>query len=453
MSEYVDGLLQDIRAKNPHEPEYLQAVAEVMESLELVLDRHPKYREARIIERIVEPERVIMFRVPWVDDAGEVQINRGFRVEMSSAIGPYKGGLRFHPAVYVGKLKFLAFEQVFKNALTTLPMGAGKGGADFDPKGKNDTEVMRFCQSFMTELQRHIGPDTDVPAGDIGVGGREIGYLFGQYKRIRNEYTGVLTGKGLGWGGSLIRPEATGYGAVYFAQEMLEAHDEGLEGRRCVVSGAGNVAQYTVEKLLDLGAIPITLSDTGGFIHDPDGIDREKLAWVMELKNERRGRIREYVEAFPHATFTPIDPHSDHNSLWSVPADGAFPSAIENEINEKDARNLVDNGIRFVSEGANMPTMPDAVQAFYDGGVIYGPGKAANAGGVAVSGLEMSQNSMRVTWDRDVVDDRLRTIMKRIHQQCRDTAEDYGKPNSLFHGANIAGFTRVADAMLAQGVI
>jgi len=453
MSEYVDGLLQDIRAKNPHEPEYLQAVAEVMESLELVLDRHPKYREARIIERIVEPERVIMFRVPWVDDAGEVQINRGFRVEMSSAIGPYKGGLRFHPAVYVGKLKFLAFEQVFKNALTTLPMGAGKGGADFDPKGKNDTEVMRFCQSFMTELQRHIGPDTDVPAGDIGVGGREIGYLFGQYKRIRNEYTGVLTGKGLGWGGSLIRPEATGYGAVYFAQEMLEAHDEGLEGRRCVVSGAGNVAQYTVEKLLDLGAIPITLSDTGGFIHDPDGIDREKLAWVMELKNERRGRIREYVEAFPHATFTPTEPHSDHNSLWSVPADGAFPSAIENEINEKDARNLVDNGIRFVSEGANMPTMPDAVQAFYDGGVIYGPGKAANAGGVAVSGLEMSQNSMRVTWDRDVVDDRLRTIMKRIHQQCRDTAEDYGKPNSLFHGANIAGFTRVADAMLAQGVI
>jgi glutamate dehydrogenase (NADP+) len=453
MSEYVDGLLQDIRAKNPHEPEYLQAVAEVMESLELVLDRHPKYREARIIERIVEPERVIMFRVPWVDAAGEVQINRGFRVEMNSAIGPYKGGLRFHPAVYVGKLKFLAFEQVFKNALTTLPMGAGKGGADFDPKGKSDTEVMRFCQSFMTELQRHIGPDTDVPAGDIGVGGREIGYLFGQYKRIRNEYTGVLTGKGLGWGGSLIRPEATGYGAVYFAQEMLEAHHDGLEGKRCLVSGAGNVAQYTVEKLLDLGAIPITLSDTGGFIHDPDGIDREKLAWVMELKNERRGRIREYVEAYPHATFTPADPHSDHNSLWSVPADGAFPSAIENEINEKDARNLVDNGIRFVSEGANMPTMPDAVQAFYDGGVIYGPGKAANAGGVAVSGLEMSQNSMRVTWDRDVVDDRLRTIMKRIHQQCRDTAEDYGKPNSLFHGANIAGFTRVADAMLAQGVI
>jgi glutamate dehydrogenase (NADP+) len=453
MSEYVDGLLDDIRTKNPHEPEYLQAVAEVMESLELVLDRHPEYRQARIVERIVEPERVIMFRVPWVDDAGEVHVNRGYRVEMNSTLGPYKGGLRFHPAVYLGKLKFLAFEQIFKNALTTLPMGAGKGGADFDPKGKSDTEVMRFCQSFMTELQRHIGPDTDVPAGDIGVGGREIGFLFGQYKRIRNEWTGVLTGKGLGWGGSLIRPEATGYGAVYFAEEMLAARDDSLEGKRCLVSGAGNVAQYTVEKLLDLGGVPITLSDTGGFVYDPDGIDREKLDWVMALKNERRGRIREYAERYPRATFTPVDPKSDHNPLWNVPADGAFPSAIENEINEKDARNLVNNGVRFVSEGANMPTVPDGVQAFYDGGVIYGPGKAANAGGVAVSGLEMSQNSMRVTWDREVVDDRLRTIVKRIHQQCSDTAEEYGKPNSLFHGANIAGFTRVADAMVAQGVI
>jgi glutamate dehydrogenase (NADP+) len=453
MSEYVDGLLNDIRTKNPHEPEFLQAVAEVMESLELVLDRHPEYREAQIVERIVEPERVIMFRVPWVDDAGRVHVNRGFRVEMSSAIGPYKGGLRFHPAVYVGKLKFLAFEQVFKNALTTLPMGAGKGGADFDPKGKSTTEVMRFCQSFMTELQRHIGPDTDVPAGDIGVGGREIGFLFGQYKRIRNEYTGVLTGKGLGWGGSLIRPEATGYGAVYFAEEMLATKDDSLEGKRCLVSGAGNVAQYTVEKLLDLGGVPITLSDSGGFIYDPDGIDREKLAWVMALKNDRRGRIFEYVEAFPKATFTPADPTSDHNALWSVPADGAFPSAIENEINEKDALNLVHGGISFVSEGANMPTVPDGVQAFFDGGVMYGPGKAANAGGVAVSGLEMSQNSMRVTWDREVVDDRLRTIMKRIHEQCRETAEDYGKPGSYFHGANIAGFVRVADAMMAQGVI
>ena len=453
MSEYVDGLLRAVRAKDPHEPEYLQAVEEVMESLELVLDRHPEYRDARIVERIVEPERVIMFRVPWIDDAGEVHVNRGYRVEMNSAIGPYKGGLRFHPKVYLGKLKFLAFEQVFKNALTTLPLGAGKGGADFDPKGKSEIEVMRFCQSFMTELQRHVGPDTDVPAGDIGVGKREIGFLFGQYKRIRNEHTGVLTGKGLGWGGSLIRPEATGYGAVYFAEEMLASHDDGLEGKRCLVSGSGNVAQYTVEKLLDLGGVPITLSDTGGFIHDPDGIDREKLDWVMTLKNERRGRIREYVDAFPHATFTPADPTSDLNPLWNVPADGAFPSAIENEINEKDARNLVNNGVRFVSEGANMPTLPDGVQAFYDGGVIYGPGKAANAGGVAVSGLEMSQNSMRVTWDREVVDERLRTIMKRIHQQCRETAEEYGKPNSLFHGANIAGFTRVADAMLAQGVI
>jgi glutamate dehydrogenase (NADP+) len=453
MSEYVDGLLHDIRTRNPHEPEFLQAVIEVMESVELVLDRHPEYRDARIVERIVEPERVIMFRVPWVDDAGEVHVNRGYRVEMNSAIGPYKGGLRFHPAVYVGKLKFLAFEQIFKNALTTLPMGAGKGGADFDPKGKSETEVMRFCQSFMTELQRHIGPNTDVPAGDVGVGGREIGYLFGQYKRIRNEYTGVLTGKGLGWGGSLIRPEATGYGAVYFADEMLAAQGDGLEGKRCLVSGAGNVAQYTVEKLLDLGGVPITLSDTGGFVLDPDGIDREKLAWVMELKNARRGRISEYVKAFPRATFTPAEPGADHNPLWSVPADGAFPSAIENEINEKDALNLVNNGVRFVSEGANMPTVPDGVQAFYDGGVLYGPGKAANAGGVAVSGLEMSQNSMRVTWDREVVDDRLRTIMKRIHTQCSETAEAYGKPGSLFHGANIAGFTRVADAMLAQGVI
>jgi glutamate dehydrogenase (NADP+) len=453
MSEYVDQLLANVATKNPHEPEFRQAVEEVMESVELVLERHPEYREAKIVERIVEPERVVQFRVPWVDDGGEVHVNRGFRIEMNSALGPYKGGLRFHPAVYIGKLKFLAFEQIFKNALTTLPMGAGKGGADFDPKGKTDTEVMRFCQSFMTELQRHIGPDTDVPAGDVGVGGREIGFLFGQYKRIRNVHAGgVLTGKGVGWGGSLIRPEATGYGAVYFAEEMLATRDESLEGKRCLVSGSGNVAQYTVEKLLDLGATPITLSDTGGFIYDPDGIDREKLAWVMALKNERRGRMSEYVDAFPSATFTAAQA-SDANPLWAVPADCAFPSAIENEVNEKDAVNLANGGVKVVSEGANMPTTPLGVQAFFDMGVMYGPGKAANAGGVAVSGLEMSQNSMRVTWDRDVVDDRLRTIMKRIHQQCRDTAEDYGKPGSYFHGANIAGFTRVADAMLAQGVI
>ncbi|MEA2556980.1 MAG: glutamate dehydrogenase [Actinomycetota bacterium] len=454
MSEYVDQLLTNVALKNPHEPEFRQAVEEVMESVELVLERHPEYRDAKIVERIVEPERVIQFRIPWVDDGGEVHINRGFRVEMNSALGPYKGGLRFHPAVYIGKLKFLAFEQIFKNALTTLPMGAGKGGADFDPKGKTDTEVMRFCQAFMTELQRHIGPDTDVPAGDIGVGGREIGFLFGQYKRIRNVHAGgVLTGKGVGWGGSLIRPEATGYGAVYFAEEMLATRDDSLAGKRCLVSGSGNVAQYTVEKLLDLEAIPITLSDSGGFIYDPDGIDREKLEWAMTLKNERRGRIREYAEAFPHATFTPVEPGEDTNPLWSVPADCAFPSAIENEINEKDAINLAHGGVKVVSEGANMPTVPAGVQAFFDMGVMYGPGKAANSGGVAVSGLEMSQNSMRVTWDREVVDDRLRTLMQRIHQQCRDTAEDYGKPGSYFHGANIAGFTRVADAMLAQGVI
>jgi glutamate dehydrogenase (NADP+) len=453
MSEYVDQLLTNVALKNPHEPEFRQAVEEVMESVELVLERHPEYRDAKVVERIVEPERVIQFRVPWVDDSGEVHVNRGFRVEMNSTLGPYKGGLRFHPAVYIGKLKFLAFEQIFKNALTTLPMGAGKGGADFDPKGKTDTEVMRFCQAFMTELQRHIGPDTDVPAGDIGVGGREIGFLYGQYKRIRNVHAGgVLTGKGVGWGGSLIRPEATGYGAVYFAEEMLATREESLEGKRCLVSGSGNVAQYTVEKLLDLNAIPITLSDTGGFIHDPDGIDREKLAWVMTLKNERRGRMHEYAEAFPRATFTRAEP-GDTNPLWAVPADCAFPSAIENEINEKDAVNLANGGVKVVSEGANMPTTPLGVQVFFDMGVMYGPGKAANAGGVAVSGLEMSQNSMRVTWDRDVVDDRLRTLMKRIHQQCRETAEDYGKPGSYFHGANIAGFTRVADAMLAQGVI
>jgi glutamate dehydrogenase (NADP+) len=394
-----------------------------------------------------------MFRVPWVDDAGEVHVNRGIRVQMNSAIGPYKGGLRFHPAVYLGKLKFLAFEQIFKNALTTLPMGAGKGGADFDPKGKSDTEVMRFCQSFMTELQRHIGPDTDVPAGDVGVGGREIGFLFGQYNRIRNEHAlGVLTGKGLGWGGSLIRPEATGYGAVYFAQEMLGTRDDELAGKSCLVSGSGNVAQYTVEKLLDFGAKAVSLSDSSGFIHDPDGIDREKLAWVMELKNSRRGRIGEYAQKFSTATFTAAG-NGDYNPLWAIPADCAFPSAIENEINEKDAVNLANGGVKVVSEGANMPTVPDGVQAFFDMGVMYGPGKAANAGGVAVSGLEMSQNSMRATWDRDVVDDRLRQIMKKIFQQCSETAEDYGKPGSYFHGANIAGFTRVADAMMAQGVI
>jgi len=423
--------MADVTARNANEPEFLQAV----------------------LERFVEPERVITFRVSWVDDRGLVQVNRGYRVEMSSAIGPYKGGLRFHPTVYLGMLKFLAFEQVFKNALTTLPLGAGKGGADFDPKGKSEQEVMRFCQAFMTGLYRHIGPNTDVPAGDIGVGGREIGYLFGQYKRLTNEFTGAITGKGLDIGGSLIRPEATGYGAVYFAQEMLATRDDSLEGKTCLVSGSGNVAQYTVEKLIHLGAKPVTLSDSGGFVHDPDGIDAEKLAWVMDLKNERRGRIMAYAERFPTAMFTPADPSDDHNALWEVPADCAFPSATQNEINGKDAANLISNGVFLVSEGANMPTEPEGIDQFVTAGVLYGPGKAANAGGVAVSGLEMSQNAMRLSWTREGVDQRLREIMRRIHEQCRDTADEYGEPGNYVHGANIAGFRRVAEAMLAQGVI
>ncbi|MEZ0235568.1 MAG: NADP-specific glutamate dehydrogenase [Actinomycetota bacterium] len=453
MGEYVRRLMADVTARNANEPEFLQAVREAAGSIELCVDRFPVYRDARVLERFVEPERVITFRVSWVDDRGQVQVNRGYRVEMSSAIGPYKGGLRFHPTVYLGMLKFLAFEQVFKNALTTLPLGAGKGGADFDPKGKSEQEVMRFCQAFMTGLHRHIGPNTDVPAGDIGVGGREIGYLFGQYKRITNEFTGAITGKGLETGGSLIRPEATGYGAVYFAQEMLGTRDDSLEGKNCLVSGSGNVAQYTVEKLIHLGARPVTLSDSGGFVHDPDGIDEEKLAWVMDLKNERRGRIMAYAERFPTATFTPADPSDDHNALWEVPADCAFPSATQNEINGKDAANLISNGVFLVSEGANMPTEPEGIDQFVTAGVLYGPGKAANAGGVAVSGLEMSQNAMRLSWTREGVDQRLREIMRRIHEQCRDTADEYGEPGNYVHGANIAGFRRVADAMLAQGVI
>ncbi len=445
--------MADVTAKNPNEPEFLQAVQEVTDSLAPVLERHPKYREGAILERLIEPERVIMFRVPWQDDDGEVHVNRGIRVEMNSAIGPYKGGLRFHPTVYLGMLKFLAFEQIFKNALTTLPIGAGKGGADFDPKGKSDAEVMRFCQSFMTELQRHIGPHTDVPAGDIGVGGREIGYLFGQYKRIRNEFTGSLTGKGLDWGGSLIRPEATGYGAVYFAEQMLHTRGDTLDGKVCLVSGSGNVAQYTVEKLLDFGAKPMTLSDSGGVLYDKDGIDRDKLHWVMDLKNERRGRIMEYADRFPGAQFIPADPRNDHNPLWDIAADCAFPSATQNEINAKDAANLLNNGVGVVSEGANMPTVPEGVEAFVSASILYGPGKAANGGGVAVSGLEMSQNSMRVTWSREEMDQRLYSIVTRIHEQCRDTAEDYGHPGNYVMGANIAGFVKVADAMLSQGLI
>jgi len=453
MSGYIDQLMADVEARNRGEAEFHQAVREVAESVEIALDRHPEYREAKILERIIEPERVVMFRVPWMDDAGGVRINRGFRIEMNSAIGPYKGGLRFHPSVYIGLLKFLAFEQVFKNALTTLPMGGGKGGSDFDPKGKSDAEVMRFCQSFMTELQRHIGQFTDVPAGDIGVGGREIGFLFGQYKRIRNEFTGVLTGKALEWGGSLIRPEATGYGAVYFAQEMLGTRHDSLEGKTALVSGSGNVAQYTIEKLLHLGATPITLSDSGGFVHDPDGIDFEKLHWVMDLKNVRRGRISEYVKEYPRATYQPVDPAADHNPLWAVPAECAFPSATQNEINAKDAANLVNSGVFVVAEGANMPTTPEGVERFLAEEILYGPGKAANAGGVAVSGLEMSQDALHISWPREEVDRRLKDIMKAIHTQCRETAEEYGTPGNYVNGANIAGFLKVARSMLDQGLV
>jgi glutamate dehydrogenase (NADP+) len=425
----------------------------VVESLALVLDRHPEYHHAKILERIVEPERVVMFRVPWQDDQGRVQVDRGFRIEMNSAIGPYKGGLRFHPSVNLGILKFLAFEQVFKNSLTTLPMGGGKGGSDFDPKGKSDNEVMRFCQSFMSELHRHIGPNTDVPAGDIGVGGREIGYLFGQYKRLRNEFTGVLTGKGINWGGSLIRPEATGYGAVYFAAEMLAARGESLKGKTCLVSGSGNVAQYTIEKLLELGATSVTLSDSGGYVYDEAGIDHAKLKFVMELKNVRRGRITEYADKFKGAVYTPTNATLDHNPLWNHKAQCAFPSATQNEINGRDAANLLRNGVYVVAEGANMPTDLDGVAQFVDAKTLYGPGKAANAGGVATSGLEMAQNSMRYTWTREEVDKRLQIIMKSIHEACVETAERFGVPGNYVVGANIAGFLKVADAMLDQGLV
>ncbi|MGA7398639.1 MAG: NADP-specific glutamate dehydrogenase [Candidatus Sulfotelmatobacter sp.] len=451
--DYIDDVMISVKAKNPAEPEFHQAVREVFDSLRLVLAKHPEYQSNRILDRVVEPERVLMFRVPWVDDQGAVQVNRGFRIEMNSAIGPYKGGLRFHPSVNLGILKFLAFEQVFKNSLTTLPMGGGKGGSDFDPKGKSDNEVMRFCQSFMTELQRHIGPDTDVPAGDIGVGGREIGYLFGQYKRLRNEFTGVLTGKGLGWGGSLIRPEATGYGCVYFAEEMLKSRKDKLEGKLCLVSGSGNVCQYTIEKLLDLGAKPLTVSDSNGVIYDPDGIDREKLAYILELKNVKRGRIRDYSDRYKKAIFMPTDVKLEHNPLWNIKADCAFPSATQNEITAKDAANLLKNGIKLVAEGANMPSTLEATKLFLDAKILYGPAKAANAGGVATSGLEMAQNSARLNWTREEVDDRLHKIMISIHRNCYETAEKYGTPGNLVNGANIAGFLKVANAMLDQGLV
>jgi glutamate dehydrogenase (NADP+) len=448
----VKTILSDLETRNAGEPEFLQAVREVLTSLEPVVERYPKYQEMKVLERMVEPERVIMFRVSWVDDNGEIQVNRGYRVQMNSAIGPYKGGLRFHPSVYLGLLKFLAFEQVLKNSLTTLPMGGAKGGSDFDPKGRSDGEVRRFCQAFMTELYRHIGQFTDVPAGDIGVGGREIGFMFGQYKRISNQFTGVLTGKGLNWGGSEIRPEATGYGAVYFAEEMLTSRGDNLSGKRCLVSGSGNVAQYTVEKLIGLGAKPVTLSDSGGFVYDPDGIDAEKLAWAMDLKNVRRGRISEYAEKYPKATFTAAT-HVDANPLWAVPADCAFPSATQNEINGKDAANLVGSGVIAVTEGANMPTTPDGVALFRAAGLLYGPGKAANAGGVTVSGLEMSQDSLHLQWTREQVDEQLRSIMKAIHGHARRAAEKYGDADDYVTGANIAGFVKVADAMLDEAVV
>jgi glutamate dehydrogenase (NADP+) len=453
MESYVQNLMAEVKAKNPNEPEFHQAVQEVVESVTLVLDREPRYRKGKILERMIEPERVIMFRVPWQDDKGEIHVNRGFRVQMNSAIGPYKGGLRFHSTVNLGILKFLAFEQVFKNALPTLPMGGGKGGSDFDPHGKTDAEVTRFCQAFMCELWRHIGPDTDVPAGDIGVGAREIGFLFGMYKKLRNEFTGVMTGKGLTWGGSVIRPEATGYGAVYFAEEMLKTRKEDLKGKTALVSGSGNVAQYTVEKLITLGAKPVTLSDSTGYIFDEEGINRDKLAFVMDLKNNRRGRISEYAEKFKGAVFSKIDPKADHNPLWAHKAECAFPSATQNEINGKDAANLLRNGCYVVSEGANMPSTIEAVNQFLDAKILFGPGKAANAGGVATSGLEMAQNSMRIRWTREEVDARLFNIMKKIHEVCARTAEKYGTPGNYVNGANIAGFVKVADAMLDQGLV
>ncbi|MDA8139395.1 MAG: NADP-specific glutamate dehydrogenase [Desulfobacteraceae bacterium] len=449
----MQEIMEKIKAKDPGEKEFHQAVGEVVTTVKPVLDAHPEYRFQKVLERLVEPERVIIFRVPWMDDRGEPQVNRGFRIEMNSAIGPYKGGLRFHPSVNLSILKFLAFEQVFKNALTSLPLGGGKGGSDFDPKGKSDNEVMRFCQSFMAELFRHIGADTDVPAGDIGVGAREIGFLFGMYKKLRNEFTGVLTGKSLNWGGSLIRPEATGYGCVYFAAEMLATRNQSLTGKTCLVSGSGNVAQFTVEKIIALGGKAVTLSDSSGHIFDEAGIDSEKLAFVKALKNVRRGRIKEYADAFPKAVFTPATSPGSANPLWQHTADCAFPCATENEINGQDAKNLIAGGIKLVAEGANMPTTPEGIDLFLEAGMQYAPGKASNAGGVAVSGLEMSQNSMRLHWPREEVDSRLQMIMKSIHKNCLNAAEQYGTPGNYLVGANIAGFIKVVNAMLDQGLV
>ena len=447
-----DAIYAKVVARDPDQPEFHQAVKEVLESLEPVLEANPEY--ISVVERVVEPERLIHFRVPWVDDSGVTQVNRGFRIQFNGAIGPYKGGLRFHPSVNTSILKFLAFEQIFKNSLTGLPMGGGKGGADFDPKGKSDGEVMRFCQSFMMELWRHIGHDCDVPAGDIGVGGREIGYMFGMYKRLQNEFqAGVLTGKGRAYGGSLIRPEATGYGLVYFAREMLATKGKSFEGATVSISGSGNVAQFACEKVLDLGGIPVTFSDSSGFIHDPDGIDREKLAWVMDLKNNRRGRISEYAKQYPSATFTASAPEPSVNGLWDVNVDVALPCATQNELNGEEAKMLVANNVIAVGEGANMPCTPEAVEVFQKAGVLFAPGKASNAGGVATSGLEMSQNSLRLSWTREEVDNRLETIMVDIHKNAFETAKKYGREGDYVFGANVAGFLKVAEAMIAQGVV
>ncbi|MFN3874112.1 MAG: NADP-specific glutamate dehydrogenase [Ignavibacterium sp.] len=445
-SEYVMKILADVKAKNPNEPEFHQAVEEVLESLDLVLQRHPEYRSLKIVERMVEPERVIMFRVPWMDDQGQIHINRGYRIEMNSAIGPYKGGLRFHPSVTLGILKFLAFEQVFKNSLTTLPMGGGKGGSDFDPKGKSDNEIMRFCQSFMTELFRHIGPDTDVPAGDIGVGTREIGYLFGQYKRLKNEFTGVLTGKGINWGGSLIRPEATGFGVVYFANEMLKTKGQTFEGKTVAVSGFGNVAWGAVQKVTELGGKVVTLSGPDGYIYDPDGVKGEKIDYMLKLRASNKDAVEDYAKEFKVKFFPGKKP-------WEVKVDVALPCATQNEIHEVDAKELVKNGCLCVCEGANMPTTIEAYRVFMEAGILYAPGKASNAGGVATSGLEMAQNSMRLPWSREEVDRRLHEIMVRIHNTCLATAEKYGTPGNYVNGANIAGFLKVADAMIDQGLV
>ena len=447
------SVIDRIKARSPGESEFHQALDEVYLNVEKLLEDRPDYIKNNIFDRISEPERVIMFRVPWMDDQGNINVNRGYRVQMNSAIGPFKGGLRFHPSVNLSILKFLAYEQVFKNALTGLPMGGGKGGADFDPKGKSDEEVMRFCQSFMQELSKHIGHRTDVPAGDIGVGGREIGYLFGMYKKIKNEFVGILTGKGQDWGGSLIRPEATGWGLIYFAMYMLEAKGDSLAGKTCIVSGSGNVAQFAIEKIIENGGIPLTASDSSGFVYDPDGIDMEKLEYIMDLKEVRRGRIHEYAEKYPNATFTPIDNSLGYNPLWDVKADLALPCATQNELNAEDAKNLVKNGIMLVAEGANMPTEPDAIEVLVKGGVNYAPGKASNAGGVATSGLEMVQNFGGVYWTAEEVDKKLQGIMRGIHDNCLKTAAKYATEGDYMAGANIAGFIKVADAMIAEGIL